>query len=112
VGTTLEEVLKNPGFNEFANNFATIVGASVNPSFTASVTIIRFIGQCVATAMKKNKDDMAGLLYMSLNRREHYHNGERKSDGVMDLTGNMSIDYSVFGFEDAITKGCVKRFPI
>ena len=37
---------------------------------------------------------------MSLNRWEHYPNGERNSEGVPDLTGNMLIDYSIFGFDD------------
>jgi hypothetical protein len=111
VGDTIEQVMQNPGFNDFTKHFASLVGASANPSFTASVAIIRFIGQCVSIAMKKNKDDMVGLLYMSLNRREHYPNGERKSDGVMDLTGNMSIDYSVFGFEDLPIKCLPKHLP-
>ena len=99
VGTSIDEVLKNPGFDSFTSNLAVLVGAAANPAYTAGVVVAKFVAEVVARNLKEKKDDLAGLLYMSLNRREHYPHGERKRDKVPDLTGNMIIDYSLFGFE-------------
>ena len=46
-----------------------------------------------------NMDEMIGVLCMSLNRLKHYRHGERKRDNVPDLTNNMFVDYSIFGFD-------------
>lgn len=112
IGTTIDEVINCPGFKTFVTSFAGLVGLSSNPAFSASMAVIKYIGQQIATSMKNNKDDMVGLLNMSLNRWEHYPNGERNSEGVPDLTGNMLIDYSIFGFDDQ-AKICFppKRIP-
>ena len=99
VGSSIDEVLQNPGFDSFALNLAVLVGAATNPAFTAGMVVAKFVAEVVADNLKKKKDDLAGLLYMSLNRREHYPHGERKRDEVTDLTGNMLVDYSLFGFE-------------
>ena len=99
VGSSIDEVLQNPGFDAFALNLAVLVGAATNPAFTAGVVVAKFVAEVVADNLKKKKDDLAGLLYMSLNRREHYPHSERKRDDVADLTGNMLVDYSLFGFE-------------
>ena len=99
VGESIDEVLGNPGFNSFAQNLGILVGAATNPAFTAGVVISKFVAEIVAENLKKKKDDLAGLLYMSLNRQEQFPRGERKRDDVPDLTGNMLVDYSLFGFE-------------
>ncbi|MCP4609568.1 MAG: hypothetical protein GY845_12730 [Planctomycetes bacterium] len=99
VGSSIDEVLKNPGFDMFATNLAVLAGAAANPAFTAGVVVAKFVASVIADNLKKNKDDLAGLLYMSLNRREHYQHGIRDRDDVADLTGNMIVDYSLFGFE-------------
>ena len=44
-----------------------------------------------------DRDDQVGLYYLSLNRLEHYPNGERKRDEVPDLSNNVRVDYSIFG---------------
>lgn len=103
-GVTLEQVVGSSGFDTFATSIASIisatvsVGSSFNPVFAAGTAIVKFIAEVTAQALKKNKDDMIGLLYMSLDKWEHYPHGERKSDGVSDLSGNMLVDYSIFGF--------------
>lgn len=98
VGTSIAEVFEIPGFDGFAKNLAVLVGKASNPGFAAGMAIVKFVSEVVANNLKKNKDDLAGLLYMSLNNKEHYPHGERKKDDVSDLTGNMFIDYSLFGF--------------
>jgi len=99
VGATVNEVLQHEGFGDFVNNLALVVGAASNPGFAAGVAIAKFVAGVLAGNLNERKDDLAGLLYMSLNRREHYPHGERKRDDVPDLTGNMLVDYSLFGFE-------------
>lgn len=59
-----------------------------------------FSTRVVATTLKNNPDDQPGLLYMSLNKQEHYRYGERKRDGIPVLSGNIRVDYSIFTFEE------------
>lgn len=42
---------------------------------------------------------MIGILYMSLNRREHYLHGDRKKDNVPDLQNQMTINYPIFAYD-------------
>lgn len=108
-GATIEEVVGSTGFDTFASSVGTIVstavtvGSSFNPAFAAGTAIVKFIAEVTAKCLKKNGDDMIGITYMSLDRWEHYPHGERKSDGVPDLSGNMLIDYSIFGFDPQVT---------
>ncbi len=43
------------------------------------------------------RDDQVGLYYLSLNRMEHYPNGERKRDDVPNLSNNVWVANSIFG---------------
>lgn len=97
IGISVDKVLGNDQFDSFANNLATITGHASNPAFTAGTAIAKFIAQIATASLKQNKDELAGLLYMSLNQHEHYLHGERKRDKINDLTGNMQVDYSLFG---------------
>lgn len=99
IGEELEEVINDPGFNPFASNLAVLIAGAANPAFAAGVEISRFVTGVVAKNLKKNKDDQIGVLYMSLNRVEHYPHALRNREEVPDLTGNMLVDYSIFGFE-------------
>ena len=111
-GATIEEVVGSAGFDTFSSSVATIVNAAANPGFAAGAAIVKFIAEVTAKILKKNGDDTIGLLYMSLNRWEHYQHGERKADAVPDLSGNMFVDYSLFGFnKTAETKSPVIKIP-
>ena len=44
---------------------------------------------------------MIGILYMLLNRVEHYLHGEQKNDDVPDLTNDMTVDYSIFTYDNS-----------
>lgn len=99
IGKEMENVVKHPGFDSFASQLIHVMAGAANPTYLAGVEIGKFITQVMADNLKRNEDDQIGILYMSLNRQEHYLHGERKADAVPDLTGNMFIDYSLFGFE-------------
>ncbi len=99
LGKRIEAVVDDDGFDDFASNLLVLLATAANPSYIAGIQITKFIAKAVSDNLKSNKDDLIGILYMSLNRREHYPHLERKRDDVGDLTNNMLIDYSIFGFE-------------
>ncbi|MBI1287943.1 MAG: hypothetical protein GC178_10220 [Flavobacteriales bacterium] len=80
----------------------TTIAAVSNPVIGAVTVIVQTVAEKVAEIFKNDRDDMIGLMMMSLNRREHYLHGSRDKQDVPDLTGNMFVDYSIFGFEDSV----------
>lgn len=97
---TVLDIVNDNGFDDFTTNFATMLAGAVNPGLAASIAIAKYAIQVTAKVAKDNKDDLLGILYTSLNRKEHYPHGERKKERVRDLTNNMYIDYSIFGFDE------------
>jgi len=100
-GDFLDDTVKNDNFRKFSRNILPLLRkkASVNPATTAGYLAATYIASVIAERMKKNKDDLIGILYMSLNRIEHYPHCFRKRDDVPDLTQNMFVDYVLFGYE-------------
>ena len=49
--------------------------------------------------LRSNKDDLVGYWQVSLNRTEHYPHGVRDRQDVYDTTGNIMVDYTLFGFD-------------
>ncbi len=47
--------------------------------------------------MERNQVGQVGISWQSSYRLENKVHGERKCDGVPDLTQNLRIDYSIFG---------------
>jgi hypothetical protein len=104
-GAHAREVLQDPGFGQFSQDLFTLIStgaAAVNPAYAAGAAVAKFAAQIAAQNMAKTGDRQLGLVYMSLNRAEHYPHGERKADDVTDLTNNMTFDYSIFAFERAL----------
>ncbi|MDR1223049.1 MAG: hypothetical protein LBL07_09280 [Tannerella sp.] len=50
--------------------------------------------------LKNDRDDLVGYWQCSLNRREHYPTGLRDKQDVRDTTGNILVDYTLFGYEN------------
>lgn len=96
----VEDIINDDEFDIFTDNMVALLTGAKNPAYQASVAIGKFATKVVLKVAGQNKDDMVGIIYMSLNRWEHYPFGERKKDNVPDMTNNMLIDYSVFGFDD------------
>jgi hypothetical protein len=111
IGQEMSAVVNDPGFDNFLSHTLTLAAAAANPSFLAAVGIGKFVAKTFAQRLQKNQDDMLGVLYTSLNRREHYPHGERKKDQVPDLTNNMLVDYSLFGFESPPQSRRIERLP-
>jgi hypothetical protein len=67
--------------------------------------VIALGGVAVALLRQKlraNKDDLAGYWQATLNRAEHYPHGTRDKKDVYDTTGNILVDYTLFGFENLL----------
>jgi hypothetical protein len=103
-GQMTSDVVNDAGFSGFTQDLGTLLSAAAgiaNPTYTAAVAVAKFATQVIANNLRNTRDREIGVLYMSLNRTEHYLHGERKADDVQDLTNNMRIDYSIFAFDQA-----------
>ncbi len=96
----VEDILNDEEFDSFTENLIKLISGAKNPAYMAAVAIGKFASKVTFKVASKNQDDMIGIVYMSLNRWEHYPFGERKKDDVPDMTNNMLIDYSIFGFDE------------
>lgn len=85
-------------FSMVLNEFMGVIKASPLTSFYSNLST--FVVKNILNVASTNKDDIVGLLYTSLNKVEHYPHLVRNSTEVPDLTGNMEIDYSIFGYEE------------
>jgi len=97
LGKDIDGVINRPEFDSFVNDVLILASVATNPVAAAGVAIAKYTVGVVAKSMIKNKDDQIGLAYLSFNKFEHYPHGERKRDDVPDLSGNVFIDYSIFG---------------
>jgi hypothetical protein len=97
LGGKIDGIVDAPGFDGFVSKVLVLAGAAANPAAAAGIAIAKYVIGLVADSMIDNKDDQIGLAYQSFNRFEHYLHGERKRDDVPDLSGNVRIDYSIFG---------------
>ena len=85
-------------------NLTTLVGAIAalaamsNPVTAAVTTLTTLVAQSVLKICANAKDHQLGLLLTSFVRQEHYPNGKRDAQDVPDTTGNMRVDYTIFGF--------------
>lgn len=105
IGTEMMNVINHKDFPGFAKSLPALIGATVSPAFTAAVEVGKFIFGILGNNLAHKKDKQLGLLYMSLNKVEHYPHGVRNSQDVPDLSGNMQVDYSIFAYNDEKVHG-------
>jgi hypothetical protein len=97
LGRRIDTVVDGKDFDTFATSAITLLAAAAAPQLTAAAAIAKFVSRAIPQVLVRNRDDQVGLYYLSLNRMEHYPNGERKRDDVPDLSNNVRVDYSIFG---------------
>ena len=97
LGRRIDTVVDGKDFDTFATSALTLLATAVTPQLTAAAAIAKFVSRAIPQVLVRNRDDQVGLYYLSLNRMEHYPNGERKRDDVPDLSNNVRVDYSIFG---------------
>jgi len=86
-------------------NITSIVGAIAslaslsNPVSAAITTLSSIVAGALVEVFGQDKDDQVGLFLTSFIEKEHYPNGKRDKEDVMDSTGNMFVDYTIFGYQ-------------
>lgn len=98
----LERAVEHPGFDLLRDRVAQILRQAA-PAFHVAVEVGRFLASILAGDPEDGRQ--LGLLYMTLNRQEHYPHGERNRQEVADLTGNLLVDYSMFGLDEPARPG-------
>jgi hypothetical protein len=76
--------------------------AVTNPILTGAIAVGGALVNLLRGKLRTNKDDLVGYWQCTLNREEHYPHGARDRQDVADSTGNLRIDYTLFGFEKEV----------
>jgi hypothetical protein len=94
-----DQVLNSDAFKGLlAATTATL--AFTNPIVSGAVAVGGVVAALLREKLRTNKDDLIGYWQVSLNRTEHYPHGTRDKQDVYDTTGNIRVDYTLFGFEN------------
>ena len=94
-----ESVLTDSNMN-IINSKVTKALRKTNPVPSVISEITESVSGIITDIFKNDRDDQIGVFIASYVRREHYPHGIRDKKGISDLSGNMFIDYSIFGYED------------
>jgi hypothetical protein len=76
--------------------------AVANPVISGVVAVAGVVINILRQKLRENKDDLVGYWQASLNRAEHYPHGVRDKQDVYDTTGNILVDYTLFGYENQL----------
>jgi hypothetical protein len=99
--TDADTVLESDAFKGLLGAVEVAI-AVTNPILGSVITVGGVVTQLLRKKLRANKDDLVGYWQASLNREEHYPHGVRDRQNVPDTTGNILIDYTLFGFENAV----------
>ncbi|MDR2119781.1 MAG: hypothetical protein LBP64_02740 [Tannerella sp.] len=72
------------------------------PTLSGVIAVGGVVTALLRQKLRANKDDLVGYWQATLNRSEHYPHGARDRQDVYDTTGNILVDYMLFGFENSI----------
>jgi hypothetical protein len=100
----VDQVVESAAFK----GLTTAVGfalAVTNPILTAAISVGGVLTQLLRQKLRNNKDDLVGYWQCLLNRNEHYPYCVRDKQDVPDTTGNIQVDYTLFGFENEVNNG-------
>jgi hypothetical protein len=73
-----------------------------NPVLTAAISVGGVLVHLLKKKLRTSKDDLVGYWQNILTREEHYPYGVRDKQDVPDMTRNIQVDYTLFGFENEI----------
>jgi hypothetical protein len=96
-----DKVLDSDAFKGlFAAVEATL--AITNPVVSGVIAVAGVVINIIRKRLRENKDDLVGYWQASFNRAEHYPHGTRDKQDVYDTTGNILVDYTLFGYENEV----------
>jgi hypothetical protein len=96
-----EQILDSTAFK----GLSTAIGlalAVTNPILTAAISVGGVLAQLLRQKLRNKKDDLVGYWQCILNRNEHYPYCVRDKQDTPDTTGNIQVDYTLFGFENEV----------
>jgi hypothetical protein len=96
-----DEVLDSDAFKGLLTA-ATAALSLTNPLLTGVIAVGGVTANLIRRKLRSNKDDLVGYWQCSLNRAEHYPHGARDRQDIPDTTGNMLVDYTLFGYENEV----------
>jgi flagellar protein FlgJ len=90
--------------NAFKSLFVLVETALTvaSPVLSGTIAISSVVANLLRKKLQANKDDLVGYWQATLNRAEHYPHGSRDKQDIPDTTGNIRVDYTLFGFENKI----------
>jgi len=102
--TLIKAVLTDSNINVLTKGIEALA-KTTNPVSGAVVELSKLVVGVILDIAKNKKDDQIGYYLSSFIEKLDYPNGIRDKQDVPDLTGNMFVDYSIFGYLDYATKG-------
>jgi hypothetical protein len=96
-----DKVLESDAFRGL---FAVVEAALAvtNPVISGVIAVAGVVINILRKKLRENKDDLVGYWQASFNRPEHYPHGTRDKQDVYDTTGNILVDYTLFGYENQL----------
>ncbi|MDR1171674.1 MAG: hypothetical protein LBL24_04390 [Bacteroidales bacterium] len=76
--------------------------AVTNPLLSGMIAVGGVALNLLRQKLRANKDDLAGYWQATLNRAEHYPHGTRDKQDTYDTTGNILVDYTLFGIDSEV----------
>jgi hypothetical protein len=96
-----EKVMQSDAFQGLLASVGAVLAAT-NPLLTGVIGVGGVVISLLRQKLKANKDDLVGYWQARLNRGEHYPHGLRDRQDVYDSTGNILLDYTLFGFDKSV----------
>lgn len=95
--TLLSQILTEQNLTKLVGTLGVLAGAA-SPVTAAVTTLTTLVAESVLKLCMNAHDRQLGMLLTSFTRQEHYPYGKRDMQNVPDATGNMKVDYTIFGF--------------
>jgi hypothetical protein len=95
--TLLSQILTEQNLTKLVGTLGVLAGAA-SPVTMAVTSLTTLVAESILKLCINAHDRQLGMLLTSFTRQEHYPYGKRDMQNVPDATGNMKVDYTIFGF--------------
>lgn len=98
-----EKVMQSDAFRGLVASVGAVL-AVTNSLLTGAIGVGGVVVSLLRQKLKANRNDLVGYWQATLNRTEHYPHGACDRQDVYDSTGNIQVDYTLFGFEKSVNQ--------
>ena len=102
--TLIKNILTDANIQTITNGMQAL-SSSATPVNGAVVALSKLVVTTILDMAQNKKDDQIGYYLSSFIEPLDYPHGIRDKQDVPDLTGNMFVDYSIFGYKDYAIEG-------